>query len=109
LKKLLLTICLLLLMSSNAAAQDLRDQIQGTWVSDYMTVIFDFPNNSYEGVNMGRSFSEKITVIKQYANVLILSTGEHKVVIQIREDGDIMVTKNDDSFTILKRFKQLEN
>ena len=95
-------------MSSTVVAQDLRDYVQGTWVSDFMTVTFDFPNNLYEGVNMGKTFSENITVIKQYANVLILSTGEHEVVIQIQKDGDIMVTRDDDSFTILKKFISLE-
>ncbi len=79
--------------------------IDGTWVSNYMTVIINVDQGIYEGVDRGKQFSRKITLLKHYANVFILDSLEGKITIQIRDDGEIMLTEEGESYEVLERFK----
>ncbi len=79
--------------------------IDGTWVSNYTTVIINVDKGIYEGVDTGKPFSKRITLLKHYANVFILSSSEGKITIQIRNDGRIMLTEEGNDFQLLERFK----
>ena len=79
--------------------------IDGTWVSDYMTVEININKGIYRGVNMGKSFSKKIVMVEHYANVFVLSAADGKITIQLGQDGGILLTGTDGRPSFLERFK----
>lgn len=80
-------------------------EIDGIWVSDYMTVEIDIDKGIYRGVNMGKPFSRKVILLEHYANVFVLSAADGKITIQIGRDGSILLTEEGGSPDFLERFK----
>ena len=79
--------------------------IDGTWVSDYMTVEINVDKGIYKGVNMGKPFSKTVRLIEHYANVFVLSAADGKITIQLGQDGGILLTGTDGRPSFLERFK----
>ena len=103
-RNLLIAVVMIVCLSSVAAyAKPLA--IDGTWVSNYVTVVINVDKGIYEGVDSGKQFSRKITLLKHYANVFILDSSEGKITIQIRNDGEILLTEEGESYVVLEKFK----
>ena len=101
-KTVILTIIVVLISASFAYSAP-HDEIKGTWVSDIMTVIIDFDKGIYKGVAIGEAFSRKLTLMDEFANIVIFKAGENTITAQIMRDGSIMLTKNGGIPVILER------
>ncbi|WP_180146325.1 hypothetical protein [Desulfoluna butyratoxydans] len=58
-----------------------------------MTVKFDFDKGIYSGVGLGQSFSHKLSIVNEEANIVIFKSDDAKIVCQIQDNGSIILTK----------------
>jgi len=103
--KILLSAAVIILCLSSLTAWAGPVEIDGIWVSDYMTVEINVEKGIYKGVNMGKQFSKTVRLVDQYANVFVLSAADGKITIQIGRDGSILLTEEGGSPDFLMRFK----
>ena len=104
-RKILLSAAVIILCLSSLTAWAGPVEIDGMWVSDYMTVEINVDKGIYRGVNMGKPFSKKIKLLEHYANVFVLSAADGKITIQMGQDGGILLTGTDGRPSFLERFK----
>ena len=93
---LLSLICISTLIGCGSGSDDkaLHEIMNGTWVSDIMTVTIDFDKGTYKGVALGQPFDRKLTLVEEEANLVTFKADENTIICQVHEDGDtITLTK----------------
>jgi hypothetical protein len=71
-----------------------------------MTAEIDFDQETYTGIAMGKPFSHKLTLIKEYANIVIFKSDDSTITAQLQENGNVMLTKEGGIPLIFKRATQ---
>lgn len=93
-KSVFLTMILVFgMVTSVISAEALHEKLEGAWKSNSVTVNFDWKNGEYSGVSMGTAFTRKLTLVKEFANVVIFKSDEAQVTVQFQDDGGILLTK----------------
>lgn len=89
-----LACAVLLSCGGNGDNEPLHEQLTGTWTSDLMTVTFDWENNVYSGVALGEPFGGTLTLVSEEGNVVKFRSEENLVIVQIMDDGKILLRKD---------------
>jgi hypothetical protein len=87
----------------NSAKASLHETLNGSWENDIMTVTFDFDKGTYSGVALGQTFSTKLSLVSEEANLVVFKSNENKIVCQFQNNGSIMLTKEGGIPIILNR------
>lgn len=94
---------LFLSLTVTARGAGLHEKLNGTWTSNTMTVVFDFDAGTYRGAALRERFSKKLTLVEEYANIVVFRSDGTEVVCQFQGDGKIMLTKKGGIPVLLKR------
>jgi hypothetical protein len=93
-RKFILLASLIVWLCCCSQKPSLHDRLNGTWQSDLMTVTIDFNKGVYSGVAMGQTFSEGLKLLSENANLVTFLAGKDAtIMVQMQQDGSIMLTK----------------
>lgn len=104
-RTMIAAVAFVLVTASVALAAGLHEKLNGVWVSDLMTVEIDFAKGTYSGVAMGNTFDQDLSLVKEFANVVIFKSNGNQITAQFQENGSVMLTKEGGFPAILKRAK----
>lgn len=86
------TVILLILLTlacDSSISNSPREQMNGTWVSDIMTVTIDTDAGTYTGVAMGQPFDHTLTIINEVSNLVTFKLSSGGVIIcQVHTGGN---------------------
>ncbi|HOW51797.1 MAG TPA: hypothetical protein PLV42_07120 [bacterium] len=90
----------------SAGGEKLHEKLNGSWKNDIMTVEYDFKGGVTRGVALGQEYEKKLSLVKEYGNVVVFMSGDSKITGQFQEDGSIMLTKEGGLPVVFKKISQ---
>jgi hypothetical protein len=104
-KIIFLTAMTLILINCGSASKLTHKKLNGTWKNNIMTVSIDFNKRTYKGVALGKEFNRKLKLVKEEPDTVFFTTDGTKIVCQINDDNNIILTKEGGIPVAFKRLK----